>query len=54
MSYVERLADKIIPGTIKLFGVPLLTLMIVAPVTLIAIGPLGNILGVGLGAGVTF
>lgn len=54
MSYVERFADKITPGTIKLFGVPLLTLMIVAPVTLIAIGPLGNILGIGLGLGVTF
>lgn len=54
MSYVERFADKVTPSTIKLFGVPLLTLMIVAPVTLIAIGPLGNILGVGLGAGVTF
>jgi len=54
MSYVERFADKITPGTIKLFGVPLLTLMIVAPVTLIAIGPLGNILGIGLGVGVNF
>lgn len=54
MSYVERFADKFTPSTIKLFGVPLLTLMIVAPVTLIAIGPLGNILGVGLGAIVNF
>lgn len=54
MSYVESFADKITPKSIKMFGVPLLTLMIVAPVTLIAIGPLGNILGVGLGKGVTF
>ena len=54
MSYVERFADKIVPNTIKLFGVPLLTLMIVSPITLIAIGPLGNILGVGLGAIIEF
>lgn len=54
MSYVESFADKITPKSIKMFGVSLLTLMIVAPVTLIAIGPLGNILGVGLGKGVTF
>lgn len=54
MSYVESFADKIVPKTIKLFGVPLFTLMIVAPVTLIAIGPLGNVLGVGLGAGFNF
>lgn len=54
MSYVESFADKYTPNTIKLFGVPLLTLMIVAPVTLIAIGPLGNILGLGLGAGIEF
>ena len=54
MSYVEPFADKIMPKTIKIFGVPLLSLMIVAPVTLIVIGPLGNILGVGLGAGISF
>ncbi|OOM76699.1 PTS system beta-glucoside-specific EIIBCA component [Clostridium puniceum] len=36
MSYVEPFADKIMPKTIKIFGVPLLSLMIVAPVTFIA------------------
>lgn len=54
MSYVESFADKFVPNVIKLFGVPLVTLIIVSPVTLIAIGPLGNILGVGLGAGIEF
>ncbi|WP_121614336.1 beta-glucoside-specific PTS transporter subunit IIABC [Mesobacillus foraminis] len=54
MSYVEPLANKIVPKTIRIFGVPLLTLLIVAPVTLIAVGPLGNYLGIGLGAIVTF
>ena len=52
MSYIELFADKIVPKTIKIFGVPLFTLMIVAPVTLIVIGPLGNILGIGLGNGI--
>lgn len=54
MSYVEPVLNRFIPATVKLFGVPLLTFLIVAPLTLTVIGPLGNYLGVGLGAGVTF
>ncbi|WP_160676469.1 beta-glucoside-specific PTS transporter subunit IIABC [Clostridium sp. C8-1-8] len=54
MSYIEPFADKIMPKTIKMFGTPLLTLMITAPVTFIVIGPLGNYLGVGLGALINF
>lgn len=54
MSYIEPFANRIVPKTIRIFGVPLLTLIIVTPVTLIAVGPLGNYLGIGLGAAVTF
>ncbi|MFC7391631.1 beta-glucoside-specific PTS transporter subunit IIABC [Scopulibacillus cellulosilyticus] len=54
MSYVEPFANRIIPKTIRIFGVPLLTILIVAPVTLIVIGPLGNYLGIGLGVIFTF
>ncbi|UOY90007.1 beta-glucoside-specific PTS transporter subunit IIABC [Bacillus glycinifermentans] len=54
MSYVEPFANRITPKSIRIFGVPLLTLLIVAPVTLIAIGPLGNYLGIGLGAMIAF
>lgn len=50
MSYIEKFAEKIVPNSIRIIGVPLLTLLIVAPVTLIILGPLGNYLGVGLGA----
>lgn len=54
MSYVEKLADRISPKPIKFFSKPLITLLIVAPVALIAIGPLGTIIGVFLGKGINF
>lgn len=45
MSYIERFADKISPKPIKFFTKPLITLLIVAPITLIVLGPLGTIIG---------
>lgn len=45
MSYVERFAEKISPNVIKVFFKPLLVLLIVVPVTMIAIGPAGNYIG---------
>jgi len=51
-SYVERLAEKIVPKVLALFAVPMLTLLITAPVALIAIAPLGNYLGIGLGSAI--
>lgn len=45
MSYVERFADKVSPKVIKVFFKPLLMMLIVAPITLIVIGPIGNYLG---------
>ncbi|MEC2251076.1 PTS transporter subunit EIIC, partial [Bacillus altitudinis] len=52
MSYVERLADKLSPGPVKIFMVPLITMIIVAPIGLLFLGPLGMYLGAGLAAGV--
>ena len=54
MSYVEPFFNRVIPNAIRIFIAPLLTILIVASVTFLAIGPLGNYLGLGLGAFVTY
>ncbi|GCF94846.1 PTS beta-glucoside transporter subunit EIIBCA [Enterococcus florum] len=54
MSYIEPIADRVMPKAIRLFMSPLTTLIIVAPVTLIVIGPLGTLLGTGLGNFINF
>ncbi|MGO4731555.1 beta-glucoside-specific PTS transporter subunit IIABC [Paenibacillus sp. 2KB_22] len=48
MSYIERFADKISPGPVKIFLKPLIVILIVAPVALIVLGPLGMYLGTGM------
>lgn len=45
MSYVEKLITKIVPKPLRIVFVPLLVLTITAPIGLIAIGPLGTIIG---------
>ncbi|MGG7213192.1 PTS transporter subunit EIIC [Clostridium nigeriense] len=54
MSLVDRIVDKITPKEIKFFAKPLITILIVAPVTLIALGPLGVIIGNYVAEGLTF
>lgn len=54
MSYVEPFLNRIIPKTVRIFGVPLFTLLIVTIVTLVVLGPLGYYLGIGLGFIFTF
>lgn len=49
MSFIYKPLDKVIPQEIKFFAVPLLTMAITAPVTLVALGPLGNWAGALLG-----
>ena len=44
MYYVDNFFDKTIPQILKFFLKPLLTMIIVAPVTLIVLGPIGNTL----------
>lgn len=48
LSHVERFAEKVTPKIVKVFVKPLLILSIVAPVTLIVLGPIGAIVGNGL------
>lgn len=54
MSFVEPLADKVSPKPVKFFTKPLLTLIVTAPVTLIVLGPLGNIIGDGIATAISF
>lgn len=48
MKYVEPFADRISPKPIKFLSKPLITILIVAPVTLVALGPLGYLIGTGI------
>lgn len=45
---VEKALNRIIPDTFHLLGVPLLTFLIMMPIALCCLGPLGTILGVGV------
>jgi len=54
MSYVEKWVDRVIPAALKLLLVPLITLIIMVPVTLIAIGPLGTFVGSALSGGINW
>lgn len=48
MAYVENFADKISPKPIKFFSKPLITILVMGPLALIALGPIGSVLGEGL------
>lgn len=54
MYYVDKLLEKLIPETIKYFLKPLLTMVIVVPIVLIILGPLGTKLSVYAGNAVMF
>ncbi len=45
MSFVERFLRKYIPDMIKAFAVPLATMLIMTPLVLCLIAPLGNMIG---------
>jgi len=45
MSYVEKYAKKIVPKSLTIIFVPLLTLLITAPIVLAFIAPLGTFIG---------
>ncbi|TYS17154.1 PTS beta-glucoside transporter subunit EIIBCA [Rossellomorea vietnamensis] len=53
-SYVERFVDKFTHSSLKLIVVPTLTILVVVPVTLMTVGPLGVILGDYLSSGLGF
>lgn len=54
MSYIEPLVDKVIPKMTKAFLEPLVELIIMAPLAIIILGPIGNILSVWLTSGIQF
>ncbi len=52
LSYVERFFNRIIPAAVRTMFSPLMSLMIVAPVMLIVIGPAGIFVGNALSGGI--
>jgi len=54
MSYVEPFADRVSPKPIKFFTKPILVILIVAPITLVVLGPLGSNIGTGIATAVGF
>ena len=54
MYIVDKAVDRVTPKEIKFFAKPLITILIVTPVTLIALGPLGIYLGNFIAAVLTF
>ncbi len=53
-SYVERFADRFTPKSVRFFMKPLITLLVMAPVALVLIAPLGNIVGSYVAVGINF
>lgn len=54
MSYIVKLVDRITPRIVKLILHPTLVILISAPIAIIAIGPLGGIIGDGLAVAIEF
>ncbi|MCR1950717.1 beta-glucoside-specific PTS transporter subunit IIABC [Clostridium sp. DSM 100503] len=53
-SYIERFAKKISPNSVKVFLVPLITILLTSIIGFSILGPLGNIVGNGLAVGMNF
>ncbi|PXA65759.1 beta-glucoside-specific PTS transporter subunit IIABC [Cryobacterium arcticum] len=54
LSWVERGFSKIIPSFLKLTFVPMLSLVVVVPITLTLLGPLGTFVGSGIAGGINW
>lgn len=50
-SYIEPLANKISPKSVKIFLAPLLTIIVTGILGITILGPLGNLVGQGLAVG---
>lgn len=50
-AYVERFADKVSPKSVRFFLKPFLTLLVMTPVALVLVGPLGAIVASYVSAG---
>lgn len=53
-SYIERFAKKISPNSVKVFLVPLITILVTSIIGFAILGPLGNIIGQGIAVGMNF
>ncbi|MDQ0661013.1 beta-glucoside-specific PTS transporter subunit IIABC [Paenibacillus sp. W2I17] len=53
-SYVEKAVNHVTHASLKLLVVPTVTLLIMVPLTLITVGPLGTVLGNGLSGGIAW
>lgn len=53
-SYVEKAVDRVVHASLKLLVVPTVTLLIMVPLTLMTVGPLGTVLGNGLSGGISW
>ncbi len=53
MYFVDKFFGKVIPEAVRYFLKPLCTMIIVAPITLLALGPIGTILSGYVGNGIT-
>ena len=51
MSYVAKFFDKVIPATLRTIFSPFLTMVVMVPVALCALAPLGNLVGTWIGKG---
>lgn len=51
LRYIEGFLEKYLPKMLKFFFKPLLCLLVVAPLTFIALGPIGFVVGVGISNG---
>lgn len=54
MSYVEKFAEKVSPAIVKTILKPLIIIIVMAPLTIIVLGPLGAIVGVYVANAVAF
>lgn len=53
-SYVEKAVDRVTHASLKLLIVPTVTLLVMVPLTLMTVGPLGTVLGNGLSGGISW
>lgn len=53
MYFVDKFLQKVIPEIVVYFLKPLLTMIVVVPITLIILGPIGTILSDYVGSGIT-
>lgn len=54
MSYVHKWLTKVVPDFLRVVLVPLGTLIVMAPVALVVLGPLGYYFGIYVGEGIKF